>query len=315
MKRVLVLAILCCMLVLTACGNQTTRDGESQQKFKEVENAKGGKVKIPIHPKRIADLSGSTEELLLLGIQPIASGNTDFGNRAVLSPTIKNLLSADTVNLGWYAEPISLELVVSAKPDLIILGTLFNENLYEQLSKVAPTVIVPYPYYEWRNRFAFLADLFGEEEKKDKWLSEYDRKVEEWSKKLESVLGNETFAVIETYPKNLVIYSSSGTAELIYTDLALKRTDGIPEPESWGGREINLESLATINPDNLILMENSENTMNDSKVWNNLKAVQKGNVYKITNIDNYNYSFTAIGRMELLDRLGKQILKNHKSNE
>ncbi|MBP1989391.1 ABC transporter substrate-binding protein [Paenibacillus eucommiae] len=314
MKRATVFVFLCFIMILTACGNPAS-GGEDQQKLKEVENSNGEKVKIPIHPKRIADLSGSTEELLLLGITPIASGNVDFGNKTVFSPTIKDILSADTVNLGWYAEPISLELVASTKPDLIILGTLFNEDLYEQLTKIAPTVIVPYPYYEWRNRFSFLSNLFGEEEKKDKWLADYEKKVEEWKKKLESVLKNETFAVIETYPKNLVIYSSSGTAELIYQDLGLKRTPGIPEPESWGGLEITLESLASIDPDHLILMENSENTMNDSKVWSNLKAVRNGNIYKITNVDNYNYSFTAMGRMEMLDRIGTLIQENHKSVE
>ncbi|MNI91516.1 hypothetical protein D3C73_1491910 [compost metagenome] len=59
-------------------------------------------------------------------------------------------------------------------------------------------------------------------------------------------------------------------------------------------------------------MENSENKMEDSKVWSKLKAAQKGNIYKITNVDNYNYSYTAIGRMELLDRVGALILEKHK---
>lgn len=315
MKRVIFMAVLCCFLVLTACGSPQDSAGEDQQKFKEVKNNNGEKVKIPLNPKRIADLSGSTEELLLLGIKPIATGNVDYDNKTVFSPTIKDLLSAETVNIGSYIEPISLELIVSVKPDLIILGTLFNDDLYEQLSKIAPTVIVPYPYYEWKNRFAFLATLFGAEEKKDKWLSEYESKVGEWKKKLEPVLKDETFAVIETYPKDFVIYSTSGTAELIYQDLGLKRMAGIPEPEAWGGLQIGLESISSFNPDNLILMENKENTMNDSKVWNNLKAVQKGNIYKITSADNYNYSYTAIGRMELLDRLGALILQNHKSIE
>lgn len=314
MKLVNIMVILCCILIVTACGNPQASGEAGQAKLKVIENPNGEKVKIPLNPRRIADLSGSTEELLLLGIEPIASGNVDFGKKTAFSPTIKNRLSADTVNVGWYAEPINPEVVASAKPDLIILGTLFNENLYEQLSQIAPTVIVPYPYYEWKNRLAFLANLFEADEKKDRWLAEYEKKAEEWKAKLKPVLKEETFAVIETYPKNLVIYSSAGTAELIYQDLGLRRTDGIPKPEHWGGLEISLEALSSINPDHLILMENTENKMSDSKIWSNLKAVQNGKVYKITNVDNYNYSFTAIGRMELLDRIGALILEKQQGS-
>lgn len=59
-------------------------------------------------------------------------------------------------------------------------------------------------------------------------------------------------------------------------------------------------------------MENSENKMVDSKVWNNMNAVKNGKIYKISNVDNYNYSYTAMGRMELMDRLGTMILEGQK---
>ncbi|UKS30456.1 ABC transporter substrate-binding protein [Paenibacillus sp. HWE-109] len=314
MRNVMRLAIVCCILVLAGCGITQTNGGKEPSKQQVIVNPNGQKVTVPINPKRIADLSGSTEELLLLGIKPIASANADYGDRKVFSPTIKDLLGKDTVNLGWYGEAISVEAVMSVEPDLIILGSLFNQEMYDQLSKIAPTVIVPYPYYEWRNRLDFLAKLLGEVEKKDKWLETYESKVAAWKKKLEPILQGETLAVIETYPKNLVVYSSTGTAELVYMDLGIKKATGIPEPEAWGGIQIALEGLSTINPDHLILMENSENKMSDSQVWTNMKAVQKKNIYKITNVDNYNYSYTALGRMVLLDKLGQLILDKHKQS-
>jgi iron complex transport system substrate-binding protein len=311
MKRIAMMVIISCIWILAACGNSQADHEGDKTGLKIVENPNGNKVEIPVDPQRVVDLSGSTEELLLLGIKPVASANADFGNRAVFSPTIQEQLGTDTANVGWYGETINLEAVVESDPDLIILGVLFNENLYDQLSLIAPTVIVPHPYFEWKKRFSFLADLFGETERMNQWMNEYDSKVQDWKGKLEAAVGNETFAVIETYPQNLVVYSSAGTAELIYKDLSLKRTEGIPEPESWGGAEISLEALSTINPDHLILMENSENKMSDSNVWNSLKAIQQGNIYKITNVDNYNYSFTAIGRMALLDRFGEMILEKN----
>ena len=35
-----------------------------------------GEATIPVNPKRIVDLSGSTEELLLLGHKPVGTANT-----------------------------------------------------------------------------------------------------------------------------------------------------------------------------------------------------------------------------------------------
>ncbi len=295
---------------LVACAH-SAESVEQKQKQKVVQNPNGEEVRIPTNPQRVADLSGSTEELLILGIEPVASGNVDFGNQTEFSPTIRDRLSAETVNVGWYAQPINLEAVLIAEPDLIIVGT-YHEDLYEQLSQIAPTVIQPYVYYEPAQRLEFLANLFDKNKEHDEWVAQYERKVTDWKEKLKPVIGDETFVIVETYPKSFVVYSSSGMAELIYEDLDLERTEGIPSPETWGGIEINLESLSFLNPDHIILMENSENKIDESTVWSTLTAVQKGNVYKITSVENYNYSFTAMGRMMLLDRISTLILESGK---
>ena len=180
---------------------------------------------------------------------------------------------------------------------------------YGNRAEFSPTIKIPHPYYEWRKRLDFLADTFEQQPKKEQWLSEYAKKTAEWKQKLGPILKDETFVVVETYPQNLVIYSSTGAAELIYSDLGLKRAEGIPAPEHWGGIEISLEALSALPPQHLLLMENSEKKLSDSKVWKILEEVQKGNVYKISNVDNYNYSYTAIGRMQLLDKLGNQIVQ------
>ncbi|WP_339186982.1 ABC transporter substrate-binding protein [Paenibacillus sp. FSL R5-0490] len=318
-KRIPVWIALCCMLTLAACGTtQTTSEvassseGTAQATTKLITNPNGEEITIPLNPERIVDLSGSTEELLIIGKTPVATMSADYGNPEEITPTIKDQLSADTVNLGWYGFPFSIEAIAGANPDLIILGKDFNTDQYETLSKIAPTIALPYSYYDWRERLTFLADTFGEESKKDEYLAKYDTKSAEWKQKLEAAVHGESFAVIETYPNNLVIYSNKGAAEMLYGEWGLKRTEGIPDPEGWGGKQIALEALATVNPDRLLLMENSENKMVDSKVWNNMNAVKNEKIYKISNVDNYNYSYTAMGRMELMDRLGTMILEGKK---
>ncbi|RAW13010.1 ABC transporter substrate-binding protein [Paenibacillus taichungensis] len=304
------------MLMLTACGTDQTSsqevsssEGTTQATTKVITNPNGEEVTIPLNPERIVDLSGSTEELLIVGKTPVATTSADYGQQDQITPPLKDKLDANTVVLGWLGSKFSIEAVTASNPDLIILGKDFNTDQYETLSLIAPTIVLPYSYYDWRERLTFLADTFGEETKKDEFLAKYDAKSAEWKQKLESAVKGESFAVIETYPNNLVIYSNKGAAEMLYGEWGLKRTEGIPEPEGWGGKQISIEALISVNPDQLVLMENSENKMEDSKVWNNMNAVKDGKIYKISSVDNYNYSYTAMGRMELMDRLGNMILE------
>lgn len=48
-----------------------------------------GDVEIPVNPVRIADVSGSTEELLVLGYKPVITGNTDMANSMEITPILK----------------------------------------------------------------------------------------------------------------------------------------------------------------------------------------------------------------------------------
>ncbi|MGX1830306.1 ABC transporter substrate-binding protein [Paenibacillus taichungensis] len=319
LKRIYIWIALCSMLMLAACGTDQTSsqevsssEGTAQATTKVITNPNGEEVTIPLNPQRIVDLSGSTEELLIVGKTPVATTSADYGQQDQITPPLKDKLDANTVVLGWLGSKFSIEAVTASNPDLIILGKDFNTDQYETLSLIAPTIVLPYSYYDWRERLTFLADTFGEETKKDEFLAKYDAKSAEWKQKLESAVNGESFAVIETYPNNLVIYSNKGTAEMLYGEWGLKRTEGIPEPEGWGGKQISIEALISVNPDQLVLMENSENKMEDSKVWNNMNAVKDGKIYKISSVDNYNYSYTAMGRMELMDRLGNLILEGQK---
>ncbi|PYE49070.1 ABC transporter substrate-binding protein [Paenibacillus barcinonensis] len=308
---------LCCVLILTACGAPDTKVADNKVASNEVAapttkiitNPNGDKITIPAQPKRIVDLSGSTEELLILGKRPVATMNADYGNPQEITPTLKERLDGEVSILGWYGFPLSIEAIAAENPDVIILGKDFNTDQYEALSQIAPTVALPFSYYEWRERLTYLASTFGEESKKDDYLAKYDAKSADWKQKLQAAVNGESFAVIETYPNNLVIYSNKGAAEMLYGEWGLQRTKGIPDPEGWGGKQIALEALVSINPDRLLLMENSENKMADSRVWNNMSAVKNEKVYTISNVDNYNYSYSAMGRMELMDRLGTMILK------
>lgn len=112
---------------------------------KSCKHAKG-EATIPVNPKRIVDLSGSTEELLLLGHKPVGTANT-YKDKIQKHLTEK----LDGVKaVGWYWAPkVDLEAVTALKPDLIILNNR-QLKIYDQLEKVAPTVVLETNLEDWR---------------------------------------------------------------------------------------------------------------------------------------------------------------------
>ncbi|NQX70662.1 ABC transporter substrate-binding protein [Paenibacillus alba] len=276
-----------------------------------VKDAKG-QVDIPVNPKRIVDISGSTEELIVLGLPPVLTGNTDMANPTDVTPILKKELGDKVGVAGWFQTEVSVEAILAANPDLILAGPT-QEKIYEQLQKIAPTVRVPYGFNAFRGRFAFVAEVFDKKAEMEAWLKTYDERSKQLHEQITAVSKQETFAVIEATEKEIRIYSSTGIADMIFQDLKLPKAPGTPDPDPWGGKVTNLEGLSTLNPDHLILLVNSDNNvLEQSKIWSSLKAVKAENVYRMTSKQNYNEAFFAIGKQSVLEQISGDILKHAK---
>ncbi|WP_256872337.1 ABC transporter substrate-binding protein [Paenibacillus sp. 79R4] len=323
MARISTFGLLIFMLLLVAgCGRSdkgqagtvpseraaVTGGNSSQSPTRTVQDAKG-EVTIPAEPRRIADISGSTEELLVLGFQPILTGNTDMGNPAEATPLLKEKLDPNTLIGGWFQTEVDVEAVMAAEPDLILAGPT-QEKIYDQLSRIAPTVRVPYGFNAFRDRFAFVSAVLDKHEVMEQWMAEYEAQAVKDRERIQAKTGTENFAIIEATQKEIRIYSRTGIADMIYNDLRLPPAPGLPEPDAWGGKVTSLEGLSTLNPDHLILMaDSSDNVLEKSSIWNSLKAVQAGKVYRMTSRQNYNEAFFALGKKSLMNQLVEDILK------
>ncbi|OPH61395.1 ABC transporter substrate-binding protein [Paenibacillus ferrarius] len=291
--------------------SSTASNGSDSSQTRTVKDAKG-QVDIPVNPKRIVDISGSTEELIVLGLRPVLTGNTDMANPAAVTPILKKELGDKVGVAGWFQTEVSVEAILSANPDLILAGPT-QEKIYEQLQQIAPTVRVPYGFNAFRGRFAFVAEVLGKKAEMEAWLKTYDERSKQLHEHITAVTKQETFAVIEATEKEIRIYSSTGIADMIFQDLKLPKAPGTPDPDPWGGKVTNLEGLSTLNPDHLILLANNENNvLEQSKIWSSLKAMKAGNVYRMTSRQNYNEAFFAIGKQSVLEQISGDILKHAK---
>ena len=95
------------------------------------------------------------------------------------------------VGSAW-GDKINIEAVAAAKPDLILVNNR-QEKIYDQLSKIAPVVMVEMKQVDWKEDFMHVAKVFGKEEAATAWINDYNNEVNNQSTgDCNSLLGSPT---------------------------------------------------------------------------------------------------------------------------
>ena len=331
-KRVL---LLICVLaaLMTACqdgskdpktNNESTKITEEQKEGEDTISIKDmkGSVEIPSDPRRIVDVSGSADELIAMGIPFVGSANTSMFDGTTVPDYLQEYFTENNVEIvGNYSGSVGdldLEKIAELKPDLIIMN-IRHDKVYDQLKKIAPTAMVDddINYVNWRGRFQQLGKWFDKEDVVNQWLEDYDAKASELSEKVKAVVGDETFAVLEANSVHFgsyYVYRTGGPGELVYDELKLTPSSGVPE-DVWG-EVVDAEYFSKIDADHIFFFSDDGNLgeTGDSPTWQNLSAVQNGNVYYGKNDVQYNMAYTPGGKLIYMEKLADAII-NHANVE
>jgi iron complex transport system substrate-binding protein len=282
--------------------------------MRAVKDMKGG-AEIPADPKRIVDVSGSADELIILGIPFIGSANTSMFDGITVPDYLKDHFSRNNVEVvGNYSGTMDLnvEKIAELKPDLIIMN-IRHEKVYEQLKQVAPTVMLSddINFVNWRGRFRQLGEWFGKEAVVEKWLDDFDARAAEISAKVQSVAGNVSFAIIEANSVHFgsyYVYRTAGPGELLFDELKLRPSAGVPE-NVWG-EVVDAEYFVNIDAD-YIFFFSDDGRLGDtgnSPAWQSLKAVKNGRVYYGRNNEQYDMAYTPNGKLLYMEKLANAII-------
>jgi iron complex transport system substrate-binding protein len=301
--------------VLTGCA-QSEKTAQSEDK--KVEEAKTrtvktvkGDVEIPTNPKRVIT-DFYLADLLALGVKPVGSIQMSLNN-----PYIKDKVEG----IEDIGTPVSIEKVLSLKPDLIIMQS--DEN-YEKLSKIAPTVVIPYAsegdfYAELRK----IADLVGKKDEAEKWIQSFEKKAEEARHQLKDIVREgETFGLYELQEDKLWVFGDNWGrgGQVIYKALKLSPPEKMQELMKQGTqyKELSLEALPEFAADNMFVTTWSAQGSNDKKleelknspIWKNLDAVQNNKVYEMKFDDMYYADpYSLEGQLDLMV---EKIVGSHK---
>jgi iron complex transport system substrate-binding protein len=165
------------VLSLTACAgsagdaDETTTGGSSDGAFpRTVEHAMGS-TEISERPERVVVLdTGELDSVLSLGVTPVGAVTTAVDSE-FLSYLAEDAAGVEVV--GTIAEP-DLEAIAALEPDLILSNVVRHEDVYDQLSQIAPTVFAADVGDTWKENLLLDAEALGLEEEAAGLLDEYE---------------------------------------------------------------------------------------------------------------------------------------------
>ncbi|MFC8103024.1 ABC transporter substrate-binding protein [Streptomyces sp. NPDC057363] len=186
--RLLAVALVAALALTGCAASDSSGDGDkaSAAKTRSVKTDYG-EVKVPTEPKRVVVLNHALAGYLYdLDVPVRATIPEDADGEGEFSPNWAEEAKEDgTTFLPWSVDGFDLEAILALDPDLIVGGgigfPLFQaEKVYDDLTDIAPTVLVGKKLGDWRSQFSFLADdVFGKGDVYDQHLAAYDKRVAE----------------------------------------------------------------------------------------------------------------------------------------
>ena len=296
--------------LVTGCsGNSNNEVSKDEAQTRIVQSVKG-EVEIPADPKRIVDISGSSEELALLGHTPVGTANVDSYETDKVPSYVQDKLGDAKVVGHSMMDTMDIEAILAAEPDLIIMAPR-QEKIYDQLKEIAPVVMLEDRSNDWEAKLKDVAALFGQEEEAQKWLDNYYVKAEEIGKEIKEANGDQTYLTVLASSGQFMVFTEGGIGTVLKEDMKLPQPANMPKQDSITLPTVTMEGLTEIDADHIIVIatESDKADLEASTVWPQIRAVKEGNVTILDASPYFSQAYNPIGRELLLQSIKDEVVK------
>ncbi|VIF54724.1 ABC transporter ferrichrome-specific extracellular solute-binding protein [Clostridioides difficile] len=302
------ISIITTLVLVTACSDKNAEDKDKSE-TRVVQSVKG-EVKIPLNPKKIVDISGSSEELLLAGYKPIATANVDSYETDKLPSYIREELKDVKIVGHSMMDTMDMEAILEVNPDLIIMSQR-QEKIYDQLKEIAPVVMMKDYANDWRSKLTDVSKLFDKEEETKSWLQKYDEKATKLGKEVVEKNGEKTYLPVLASSGQFMVFSDGGIGTLINDDMKLARPKNMPKQDGITLPMISMEGLTDIDADHIVVIatESDKKDLENSAIWAQIRAVKDGNVTILDSAPFFSQSYNPMGKELLLESVKNELTK------
>ena len=268
-----------------------------------------GEVEIPANPQRIVDLSGNSDILSILGYKVVGTANSDAYDYTKFPSYLEETLKGAEI-LGYsMQDTMDVEAVMNLNPDLIVISTV-QEKMYDQLSEIAPTVMIQLEALNWKDDVKALAKVFDKEDVANEWLEIMKLRLKEAGDKIKAEYGEDTtYLSFLASGGQFFIFDGAGFGSILYEDMGLAKPEGMPEQSDISLPVVTYEGLASIKSDYIFLIATPEDLaqFESNAIWNSLPAVKEGKVVVLESSPYFNQGYSSIGRQLLVDEIGEML--------
>jgi len=276
-----------------------------------------GETQVPANPQRVVTLdTGHLANALALGVQPV--GSTAWyrtEHQSGLSPVEPylgdRLQELPILGYGFTADQVSLEKLLSLKPDLIMAVTP-HKAIYDQLSQIAPTVLYDYPDGDgWKDFLRSSSESLGKTQEAETLLNDYHQRIQDFQQKMGDRLSMKV-SVIHPFREGTRIMYKEFFGGSVIQDAGLAR----PSEQDRGGTNsepVSFEWIPKMDGDVIFAISfRDEESLDFVKqlqnhpLWSQLEAVKQGKVYPV-NAEHW-YGGDIVTANLVLDDLFKYLL-------
>ncbi|EMA8957924.1 ABC transporter substrate-binding protein [Vibrio fluvialis] len=233
-------------------------------------------------PQRIVALEFSfVDALAAVDVSPV--GIADDNDPSRLLPAVSAKLG-QWQSVGTRSQP-SLEVIASLKPDLIIADVDRHSAVYRDLSKIAPTLLLPSrreTYEDNLKSAAIIGKVIGKEAEMQQRLARHHQLMGHYAAQL-SGLNNQTVQFGVARENDFYAHSAESYAGGVIHALGLAAPTGLKNENA--SRQISLEQLLALNPNYLVVGDYTEKSIvsrwQKQPLWNVLSAVRAKQVLHV----------------------------------
>ena len=308
--------ILLAILLLAACGETNDETGEQEEpKATEdtsytVENAMET-VTLEKAPEKVVILTNEgTEALLALGVTPVGAVQSWTGD-----PWYDHIASQmEGVEVVGVESQVNVEAIAALKPDLIIGNKMRQEDIYEQLNAIAPTVFAETLRGNWKENFELYAKAVNKEEAGKQVIAEYENRIAE----LKTELGedvNKEVSMVRFMAGDVRIYHKDSFSGVILEQIGFARPEN-QNVDDFAEKNATKERIPAMDGDILFYFTyevgdneatNLEKEWIEDPLFQNLEVAKKGEVHKV-NDTIWNTAGGVIAANLMLDDIEKHFL-------
>jgi len=262
-------------------GSTTSAQGATQT----ITDMAGNVVTIPADIERLADLWHAHNEVVLMlgaGDKLVATTSNikalPFFKKVY--PRIDDIPAAQT---GTGAGDISMETLVSTKPEVVVLSSATNETLDKLKEAGIPAVIITFTNFDdLKKAFKLSGSMLGDSEKQkaDEYISYLDSKLSSIKDISSKIPADKKLSVIHIQSLDPLKIDGSNTIIDSWINVA-GATNAAAKDVKGNMQQVTFEQIQSYDPDVIIIggtMKDKDTIKNDPK-WQALKAVKNDKVY------------------------------------